>query len=997
LHSGMAVSLPGGDVVEEENLIARDAIKNIPDDLKLEHVQRGKPDEMELERMTREKLENARKQAMEERVRMSQHVAQQKDARQKSLEVRDETKEKLKRKSEDLEHVKEQSKFSLGDAAEGRINRDAETIVNNFVSLVPRAKMDKDMTVDVKYKPPPTSDETASYEGVGAGSLVVSFKVGLDEKVEELATQAAKYWGLDPQKVFFLDRDYRVVPGSMSIGDIILPPVPFDAARPGRGSGADGVGGAASSTANSSSARVPHGNGPTLSTLATMPDEEEMLPVIRGRNYTLLLVRGGTVLDEDDLRKPKGEDWDDFTFDEKKLDEELARTRRQYGDTDASLARPNMEDIPDIAEIQRKGEEQKKMKKWDRNCRILEFVIFLLCQGCFFAVLYPDNPIVIRSRLVIEAVEHRYLDVDAFSKVASDIEYRDYVEGPLRQALVGEAMNGSNLFVVGVVGYTYAAANITSQVEGACELAADVSAGNATAPIDPAAVEAAADAAAALAAANATNQSCVPAELSRCPNQRVIAILNSGATEGHQVPLCEYLNDEWEIAAFLKSLASPQPFAYIRGQVATHPGGTRHDIRVGTNADFEKTTAVMIQGGASDREQQIQAKSFVVFVYSPDLNSMSILQLIAEYTLSGALLTSVKQQALLLSPADESRYVLLVIVYIFSCVVFLLEVRRIFGCPRRIFYEKVKDKCSAWTAVFVIHSLLLLVSVGLTITLDARDGASLVQLDADGYLTDTTANDLFVHAVIHEWRLYIDMMVLVVQNILLWRYVLGFFPRVRSLTDAIAKTAKPLIVAFLFLGFALLVFAFFMLSLFASKFYEFHSITVTLVSILKMMLGGGLSAWREMYATAPTMWSFVVVLFYLVIVLFLNNLALAIMLSHKKEQALVSHAYDHKFWNDAKVAMSLPRKRKPMKRDDSVRFRESEFEAWRPATVLDTDPLWVRPKGWRSKPRLVEKDKEDTQVERLDEFNPATAGWDFTDPKNPVDPAQAKPSVRQRV
>merc|ERR1719440_279198 len=62
----------------------------------------------------------------------------------------------------------------------------------------------------------------------GAGSRDATFIVTLNQTVQSLATQAAKYWGLDPEKVFFLDRDGRIVQGKMCLSDIILPPLDPD-------------------------------------------------------------------------------------------------------------------------------------------------------------------------------------------------------------------------------------------------------------------------------------------------------------------------------------------------------------------------------------------------------------------------------------------------------------------------------------------------------------------------------------------------------------------------------------------------------------------------------------------------------------------------------------------------------------------------------------------------------------------------------------------------
>merc|ERR1719253_2001213 len=70
----------------------------------------------------------------------------------------------------------------------------------------------------------------------GAGSRDATFIVTLSQTVQSLSTQAAKYWGLDAQKVFFLDRDGRIVQGHMQLADIILPPLEKEADDQAQGS-----------------------------------------------------------------------------------------------------------------------------------------------------------------------------------------------------------------------------------------------------------------------------------------------------------------------------------------------------------------------------------------------------------------------------------------------------------------------------------------------------------------------------------------------------------------------------------------------------------------------------------------------------------------------------------------------------------------------------------------------------------------------------------------
>lgn len=50
------------------------------------------------------------------------------------------------------------------------------------------------------------------------------FTVELDKEASELLGQAARYWSLDGDGSFFLDRKGQIVPRNATIRDIVLPP-----------------------------------------------------------------------------------------------------------------------------------------------------------------------------------------------------------------------------------------------------------------------------------------------------------------------------------------------------------------------------------------------------------------------------------------------------------------------------------------------------------------------------------------------------------------------------------------------------------------------------------------------------------------------------------------------------------------------------------------------------------------------------------------------------
>mmetsp|Transcript_90182 Transcript_90182/g.260054 ORF Transcript_90182/g.260054 Transcript_90182/m.260054 type:complete len:966 (+) Transcript_90182:69-2966(+) len=878
--------------------------------------------------------------------------------------------ERLARQKKELEELKQKEDNTIDVAEKDRIGSTTEKVLQKFLELKPRSKI-KDTTVEIRFLPGTENfDDHLRIGGEGGGSLVAQFTVQLDQDVDQLLEQAAKYWSLDHSKVFFLDHNYRIVPDGMKIGEIVLP--------------SDVSGGSSSSTSGAASSSralaVPEAGGGS-----------EMVPVLIGRSYILTLVRAGTVLDKEDLTKPKGEDWDDFTFEVGKLEQELQNTRERYGDRGAPIKEVKLEDVPSLYDIQKMGLEKKMMRRWDTRCRALEFAMFIICQALFFILLYPDDVFVTRMRLISEAVEQRYLDADAFEAITSPPQYEAYLTTTLRAAMVPPAMQASNLFVLGAIGYTFEGSQ-AAQLSGACGVSSDDS--NSTGrrlseeeeeeePEESDYQDADDDApgrflqssSGATGAANDTTPVCLPPSLARCRNARVASIFDDAAKRGHHIPLCEPLYSEWEGSAYANSLASTAGFSYIRGVVSPYSVGVKWDIDFSSFATYDSTIAAFTQNRDEDGHLAAHAKLIVVFVYSPDINGMCIFQLLSEHTLAGGLTNSLRKNLLTLSPASGVTYVTYIAVLLLSMGVLLMEVRRIFGCPKRFFHEKQQDRCTWWTVMFALQPICIFTGFVLLLVAETDNANTLLGLTSNGFMTESVIDDLYKHSLFLAAQTGMKMLVLLIQNAMLWRYVLGYFPQLHQTAELVLRIVKPLLILLTVIAFAYMVLGTFLYALYNTKFFEFHSFGMTTSTIIRMMMGGGTSMWPGMYKTSPTMFTFLMLLTFFASVMFLNNMAIAIMFSYKKEKDLRQYAQSHPFWGfcvnkcarDARNATESGRYRF----GEQVRVRNRPCDAWRLGVVTNPNPLEVRLHGWWQRPKTWE------YVEAVEqEVNPARLGYD---------------------
>jgi len=730
-----------------------------------------------------------------------------------------------------------------------------------------------------------------------------------------LAVQAAKYWGLDPEKVFFLDRDSRIVPDGMELRQIVLPPAEQSdsSSTPGCGAGA--------AASPSSSALVPH--------RSAAPGHQELeatdgvYPVMEGRNYTLTLVRGGTVLSKEDLSKPKGEVWQDFTFEHTKLEQELENTRIKHGEADGGGGNVNMDDIPSLFDLQKRGKEQKMRRRWDTRCRCMEFLFFLVCEIVFFFIAKPDSKYTLSTNRAAHHIEEVYLKASEFKEIRSSEAYSDYLYNTLGNMLVPPGMNSSNVFVVGALGYLYTAeAAVQTDVNWCGGLGALLgntsnasSASNDTRKLSEEDEEEEhyqlerrqrfLATVGGLPTTNTSNKTtgtaaakelCVDPALRYCSNRRVIQVISDAQDTSPWVPNCHAVQSRSVIAAVVTTEAFLD-WGFLRGDFSNWYGGEKWTISTTNITAYKASIARFASDADSQGRDSHSAKLIVIFTYLPSLNAMMVYQLVMEHTMSGTVIAMVKKTVISLNPVDDAVYVGWVSVIVLATLVFLMEIRRVFGCPKRFFYEGIRDRWSCWTFIHLLLPVLLVFVFLLNNIMWHVDTQSMSQLSQDdNSLSEKAMTRLFKQSIFKNVVSTAEMITMILMNLILYRFLLMFFPQLQSTSGMVKKMIKPLLSALVFMGFAFIVLGTLLYALFSSRVYEFRNITVTVAATLKLIMGG-IDHWPTLYNLAPTSFTIVIAVFWVVITLFLNNLTLAIMLSHKKEKDLQENYNFHSFWS----------------------------------------------------------------------------------------------------
>eukprot|EP00928_Gymnodinium_smaydae_P042586 TRINITY_DN2864_c0_g2_i1.p1 TRINITY_DN2864_c0_g2~~TRINITY_DN2864_c0_g2_i1.p1 ORF type:complete len:985 (+),score=231.08 TRINITY_DN2864_c0_g2_i1:171-2957(+) len=821
--------------------------------------------------------------------------------------------EQFVEKARRLEQIRSQQIVNLDSDAKNQIVGITRKALDTV--LVPRPKKEeernKPATVDVRFLP---GNESAGNDlrlgGEGAGSRDAKFTVQLNQKVQTLAKQAAKYWGLDANKVFFLDRDGRIVPDSMVLSDIILPH-------------------SAPTSSASSAAPAPVGrrsfSGEGELELAQQTDEDSY--TILGRNYSLTLVRATTVLDKDDLNKPKGETWNDFTFNATALAQELEATRKKRGDgDDGGPSAEALEAIPSLYDLIQQGLKKKAKKRADTRCRWIEFTMFVLAFSLNFILLLspPSEAWIVRMRLTNEYTsmllfnftnaERSSVHARSFLEVSSKSDLKRWLNGPLSRSLgIGQQrglLKASNLAVLGAVGYVFESDGTqvsginwcpvpsVSPAAGACSNASNASnasgngsnASNATTACSSNASNATGVQASQQAKPPPGVPPCIPREFLLCSNPNTIQIFNQAIKGGLTVPTCMRPYHLHSLSTWTSSIGQGE-FIFTRGEIDQYVSGRT----VSFDWQYNETNATAWMASyASFYPKEVEplspARALVLYIYDPSLNGVLVKWMIAENTLSGGLVTSERTSVLKLDAQSAYKDAGYASVTVLAAVCLLMELRRILGWPRSWTFEDERDRCGFITIIFLLLPVVLIAGFGLYRARCTLDASTLV-----GQPTAQVTSALFSMRTLDDYTKGVDMLILIMLNVLLWRYLLMFFPQLVSLTEMVKKVAKPLTIALVLILTALVCFTVTFYALYSTDVYVFRNEFAAIMATLQFALGG-VGDWTVLADAHRYGYVIVMIVAFALLGVILTKLPVAIMLSFNKESDLFENASYHYFW-----------------------------------------------------------------------------------------------------
>lgn len=169
---------------------------------------------------------------------------------------------------------------------------------------------------------------------------------------------------------------------------------------------------------------------------------------------------------------------------------------------------------------------------------------------------------------------------------------------------------------------------------------------------------------------------------------------------------------------------------------------------------------------------------------------------------------------------------------------------------------------------------------------DVRD---LVRMTPDDQKT------VYLYYLVTRGDRILQLLVLVLQLGLVWHFSLMFLPQLQSLSEMVKKITKPLFSLVLIMLGIMFVFNYFLVALFGAYMPECSTIVDSVITLFAMALGG-LEHWEKFYKVSPTGWIVLVGFFVVVVSRIMTRLAVALMVSHKREKDLYENHSYHQAW-----------------------------------------------------------------------------------------------------
>lgn len=793
----------------------------------------------------RQKLQEIKTTAKEKEISVNKKLAAKENECKKTQTELNKCNEDLEKQKEELEKLHTIHAVTLDSDERKKIMEISKAAIEEFLEVRP-PDMNEERAVHVHFLVSGDSEVSLRTGGEGAGSHDAKFRVQLRQTVKTLATQAAKYWGLDVDKVFFLDRDGRVVPDDIRLADIILPP------KKELGRASD--------------------------ELATVDEQKHW--TVTDDNYQLTLVRAGTVIDKEDLNKPRGEKQEDFTFDLAALKRDLDDTKKKRGITDNPAER-QINDIPSLHDMMQEGEKRKQQRLRDTINRAVELLVFVTGFVAFHALLRPDRQCgrltravgqrINRSLSVFEEEEIAF-GVDTFQDITREASYKLWLQGPLTRTVVDPGVDDWNLFLLAAVVTTYEG---PSSYDAVSDMTFCSSATTTTT------------------CTNSTNmtcgggdQDCIDYSLRTCHNERVVSVLDRALGWGQQAPACmpTFGGAEMPLSAL-----SGGDFSAFVGQIHVYDGGTRDYLNV-TSAGFQNSLNDLSEPNGFFPP----ARTFSLFYLTTTCQIIIIVRMIVENTASGVLVCSSQLTYVDLSKAQVWEYIVFISCILLSLVVLGFELRRqwrsglsLGRCQWRL--------CWGRNLPFFLLPMVQLAGFITLVVADSFDSSGLVtdfEVDPDDALESLEGLE-FTERI----GIILKLINLLFLDSFIFRFALMYFPQLLYTQAAAQKLVKPLLAVMVYLMSLLIVFGTWFHLLYGIRFSSVRNFYRTLTSML-LFFSGGLPDWQEFYMEYKFMFGLLIFFAFIFMTLLFVNIAMPLIFSHRKERDLRSHNSYHTHWTN---------------------------------------------------------------------------------------------------
>mmetsp|Transcript_17030 Transcript_17030/g.31938 ORF Transcript_17030/g.31938 Transcript_17030/m.31938 type:complete len:962 (+) Transcript_17030:73-2958(+) len=902
-----------------------------------------------LDRLTTHKqLHELLKDVTEKKVSIENDVAKEQDELQKLINKLSKINDDYLRQNSSLSALRQSQKFVLNNDKKREVRGTMQLTLDTFLERRP-TDLETERPVHVYFLAGEECGSELHIGREGAGSRDATFLVKLSQTVETLATEAAKYWGLDPKKVFFLDIQGRIVPGNMTLNNIILPPVGQEKKADDTAEGApntmnvsaltNGMSGGAMNGEPGHQLALDGAKGSAIVPANEQEGSQEHLYTLRGRDYVLTLVRAKTVLDKEDLSMPKGEKWDDFTFDAAALNKDLEMTRLKRGDEDITAAQVGLDAIPSLFDLMKEGKMRKEKKRKDMWCRIVEFMLFLTMFGSFQYILAPESSWQHTMYTIGKNVRHNIsaftiaeqdvLGINNFEDIQSRVQYNAWLMGPLYRSVFPGGIDTFNVHVLVVQGRTYRSLNPVEMDLNWCPEPVDYEFVNITSTSTSSTTTTSTTTLPETTTTTSTQTTtngtesvavsgtCIPYELRYCPTEGAVKVLKKGIELGQVVPGCESMYSKNPLEAWLENLASLDAFTFVNGEVYTYIGGKLADFNF---TDFYAWNDTMTDFKPSLTARPPPAKLVNVFVYQPSLEGLLVIQFLTEFSNSGPLINSVRERVLNFQNASTYEWIAYGVAIFFAIVILIMEMQRLLRWPERFVFEERGEsvKCSPWIVLFVLLPTLLVLSLALRIYRSSLEldipkltSSTMVSEDEEA---DQKMPTFLMKSMTTQWTesmktmyniesmmtidgffLLLNLVNFICMVSLFFRFLLMYFPYFSYITKMVRQVVKPLLVVLFMLTVALALFGVVFYVALSDKIFVYRNGLSTAMATIQFAHGGVVS-WPQWYREHG--WTFVIAMWagFFVFTLNLNHFAVAVLVSHKKEAELVRNYSSHYFW-----------------------------------------------------------------------------------------------------